>query len=132
MNHLRQELETTKSYASLQHSNHENGNSEISKSDSKFKIASSKPAPRLYCDICDMFDLHETEDCPVQGELSNEHETHSKYNYTSLNDNQTTTTTYKPVNNRAYCDVCEQFGHEEVNCSNTNNEKKITDEDEEY
>ena len=23
-------------------------------------------APRLFCDICDMFDLHETEDCPQQ------------------------------------------------------------------
>lgn len=25
-----------------------------------------KPAPRLFCDICDQFDLHDTEDCPVQ------------------------------------------------------------------
>jgi CAP-Gly domain-containing linker protein 1 len=24
------------------------------------------PAPRNYCDICEMFDAHETEDCPVQ------------------------------------------------------------------
>ena len=23
-------------------------------------------APRLFCDICDMFDLHDTEDCPRQ------------------------------------------------------------------
>ena len=23
-------------------------------------------APRLFCDICDMFDLHDTEDCPKQ------------------------------------------------------------------
>lgn len=22
--------------------------------------------PRVYCDICDCFDLHETEDCPKQ------------------------------------------------------------------
>lgn len=25
-----------------------------------------KPAPRLFCDICDIFDAHDTEDCPVQ------------------------------------------------------------------
>ena len=25
-----------------------------------------KKAPRLFCDICDMFDLHDTEDCPTQ------------------------------------------------------------------
>lgn len=22
--------------------------------------------PRMYCDICEQFDLHETEDCPTQ------------------------------------------------------------------
>lgn len=26
------------------------------------------PAPRMYCDICEEFDLHETEDCPTQGD----------------------------------------------------------------
>lgn len=25
-----------------------------------------KPAPRVFCDICDEFDAHETEDCPLQ------------------------------------------------------------------
>lgn len=25
-----------------------------------------QPAPRLFCDICDEFDAHETEDCPLQ------------------------------------------------------------------
>lgn len=24
------------------------------------------PAPRMYCDICEEFDQHETEDCPTQ------------------------------------------------------------------
>ena len=24
------------------------------------------PTPRLYCDICEIFDAHETEDCPKQ------------------------------------------------------------------
>ena len=27
-------------------------------------------APRMFCDICDMFDLHETEDCPRQAMTS--------------------------------------------------------------
>ena len=25
-------------------------------------------APRMFCDICDQFDLHETEDCPRQAQ----------------------------------------------------------------
>lgn len=25
-----------------------------------------QPAPRLFCDICDEFDAHDTEDCPLQ------------------------------------------------------------------
>lgn len=29
-------------------------------------ITKRKPAPRLFCDICDEFDKHETEDCPLQ------------------------------------------------------------------
>lgn len=29
------------------------------------------PAPRMFCDICDEFDKHETEDCPLQA--SDEH-----------------------------------------------------------
>ncbi|KAK7455722.1 hypothetical protein BaRGS_00039462 [Batillaria attramentaria] len=26
----------------------------------------SRPAPRVFCDICDVFDLHDTDDCPKQ------------------------------------------------------------------
>ena len=33
-------------------------------------IVSRVIAPRLFCDICDMFDLHETEDCPQQAMTS--------------------------------------------------------------
>lgn len=25
-----------------------------------------KPPPRMYCDICELFDAHDTEDCPIQ------------------------------------------------------------------
>lgn len=29
-------------------------------------LTKRKPAPRLFCDICDEFDKHDTEDCPIQ------------------------------------------------------------------
>ena len=29
-------------------------------------IDTNRVAPRLFCDICDEFDLHDTEDCPTQ------------------------------------------------------------------
>jgi CAP-Gly domain-containing linker protein 1 len=29
-------------------------------------LTKKKPAPRLYCDICEEFDAHDTEDCPTQ------------------------------------------------------------------
>lgn len=33
---------------------------------SSFEFGKRKPAPRVFCDICDEFDQHETEDCPKQ------------------------------------------------------------------
>lgn len=96
----------------------------------KFKLASAvKPAPRLFCDICDEFDLHDTEDCPQQSSMppdQNEFETHSKYNLAKSS-------------NRDYCDLCEQFGHEEQSCPNqdqntsdNNNNNKVQISDEEF
>ena len=39
-------------------------------------IAMKKP-PRMFCDICDCFDLHETEECPQQeGEEENLRHSH--------------------------------------------------------
>ena len=29
-------------------------------------VSSRAVPPRMFCDICDQFDLHETEDCPTQ------------------------------------------------------------------
>ncbi|XP_022819604.1 CAP-Gly domain-containing linker protein 1 isoform X3 [Spodoptera litura] len=59
-------------------------------------------APRLFCDICDVFDAHDTEDCPRQaGEPD---------------------APPPPTNRRAappprpYCDICEVFGHATENC----------------
>lgn len=55
-----------------------------------------KIPPRVYCDICEEFDLHETEDCPQQ-----------------TNDDITVPTSNKDVRDkkhvpeRPYCDICE-------------------------
>jgi CAP-Gly domain-containing linker protein 1 len=37
-------------------------------------------APRLFCDICDEFDLHDTEDCPQQAMTAKEQAMHSMHN----------------------------------------------------
>jgi len=78
--------------------------------DVSFKVLSQSKLKatkvRLFCDICDEFDLHDTEDCPQQS-MPQEHlieqESHSKHNAVKT----------AP---RAYCDHCEQFGHDEAEC----------------
>lgn len=62
-----------------------------------------KPPPRLFCDICDCFDLHDTEDCPTQAQVS-EFPPHSTYHGSRKDD-------------RPYCDTCEVFGHWTNNCN---------------
>ncbi|XP_045608788.1 CAP-Gly domain-containing linker protein 1 isoform X4 [Procambarus clarkii] len=59
-------------------------------------------APRMYCDICDCFDAHDTEDCPKQAS--------SDSPPPSLHHGQRGTI-------RPYCDTCEVFGHETGECS---------------
>ncbi|XP_012277804.1 restin homolog isoform X2 [Orussus abietinus] len=59
-------------------------------------------APRLFCDICDRFDLHDTEDCPRQEQ--------------DFADPAPTTKTKKPPIERPYCENCEMFGHDTLNC----------------
>lgn len=49
--------------------------------------------PRVYCDICEEFDLHETEDCPQQ--------TNDDIAVPSSNKDR------KHVPERPYCDICE-------------------------
>nr|XP_026495305.1 restin homolog isoform X3 [Vanessa tameamea] len=56
-------------------------------------------APRLFCDICDEFDAHDTEDCPRQS-VEPEKPPSNK----------------KPLTPRPYCDICEVFGHATENC----------------
>lgn len=76
-----------------------------------YRLASSAPAPRLYCDICDQFDLHETDECPKQ-ESSAQEKYEEESSHTKLN-------IPKSSSNRAYCDICEEFGHDESECTRT-------------
>lgn len=62
---------------------------------------SRTPAPRLFCDICEVFDLHETDDCPRQAMDDSPPATH----YHGSRDEQ-----------RAYCTICEVFGHTTEDC----------------
>ena len=54
--------------------------------------ASRRPAPRLFCDICDVFDLHDTDDCPQQ--TMDDTSDHTQYHG-------------ERGANRAYCTICE-------------------------
>ncbi|XP_055367632.1 CAP-Gly domain-containing linker protein 1 isoform X4 [Betta splendens] len=56
-----------------------------------------KPPPRLFCDICDCFDLHDTEDCPTQMQMPDS-PPHTTYHGNKAEE-------------RPYCDICEVFGH---------------------
>ncbi|KAI1279524.1 CAP-Gly domain-containing linker protein 1 [Halotydeus destructor] len=61
-------------------------------------------APRLFCDICDTFDLHDTEDCPRQsGQMLEDTNGHSQHNGGRVSD-------------RSYCASCEVFGHWTRDC----------------
>ncbi|KAK6102124.1 CAP-Gly domain family protein [Brugia pahangi] len=65
---------------------------------------------RLYCDICEVFDLHDTTDCPTQA-MDVDEETVRKKNKRA-----------KPPA-RPYCEHCEEFGHGVSNCSKVQTEK---------
>ncbi|KAJ8287124.1 hypothetical protein GJAV_G00047920 [Gymnothorax javanicus] len=66
-------------------------------------LTKRKSAPRLFCDICDCFDLHDTEDCPTQTQ-SPDTPPHTAY-HGSRGDE------------RPYCDICEAFGHWTDSCN---------------
>ncbi|KAI5624412.1 CAP-Gly domain-containing linker protein 1 [Silurus asotus] len=72
-----------------------NGSGEVKK---KKKIP-----PRVFCDICDCFDQHDTEDCPTQTQSpdSPPHSTHHG----------------SRGGERPYCDICEAFGHWTDSCN---------------
>jgi len=57
---------------------------------------------RLYCDICEEFDQHDTEDCALQESDSP--------------DAPTRRPAAASAAERPYCDVCEAFGHSTLDC----------------
>ncbi|XP_033845848.1 CAP-Gly domain-containing linker protein 1 isoform X2 [Periophthalmus magnuspinnatus] len=79
-----------------------NGNDEAEGFDAASK-REKKSTPRLFCDICDCFDLHDTEDCPTQAQ-SPDSVPHTTYHG-------------NPAEERPYCDICEAFGHATQSCN---------------
>jgi len=67
-------------------------------------VSSRAIPPRLFCDICDEFDLHDTEDCPTQATPVVEESTHTRKGG-------------KRGVERPYCDTCEIFGHKTEDCN---------------
>ncbi|XP_015232280.1 PREDICTED: CAP-Gly domain-containing linker protein 1-like isoform X2 [Cyprinodon variegatus] len=80
-----------------------NGNDGTDGFDDSVPKREKKATPRLFCDICDCFDLHDTEDCPTQAQ-SPDSVPHSSYHG-------------NPTDVRPYCDICEAFGHATESCN---------------
>ncbi|XP_070496865.1 restin homolog isoform X3 [Chironomus tepperi] len=73
------------------------------------KLEKKKPPPRMYCDICEEFDHHETEDCPTQC---------SKVDLDAPAVRKEEKQRKLPPP-RKYCDFCEIFdAHETEECPN--------------
>ncbi|ESO84678.1 hypothetical protein LOTGIDRAFT_131859, partial [Lottia gigantea] len=89
----------------MESGNYSNGNGEISMEeasiDNYFRPTRQKPAPRLFCDICDIFDKHDTDDCPTQA--MSESPEPSRHHGSRESD-------------RPYCETCEVFGHSTEDC----------------
>lgn len=64
-----------------------------------------KPAPRLFCDICDVFDEHDTEDCPIQSSDNSPSHVPTQTNLTADETNGTKKRVLPPP--RKYCESCE-------------------------
>jgi len=69
-------------------------------------VSSRAIPPRLFCDICDEFDLHDTEDCPTQATPVVEEANHTRKGG-------------KRGVERPYCECCEIFGHKTEDCNDT-------------
>ncbi|XP_054711721.1 CAP-Gly domain-containing linker protein 1-like [Uloborus diversus] len=62
-----------------------------------------KIAPRVFCDICDRFDLHDTDDCPKQESFLEDNPSPKPHES-------------KKMEERPYCNNCEMFGHWTYDC----------------
>ena len=87
-------------------------------------VSSRQQPPRLFCDICDEFDLHDTEDCPVQAQQEADEATHTRHSAAAAAispaaaANATNGQPRRKVRPepRPYCDTCEMFGHDTKDC----------------
>lgn len=76
-----------------------------------------QPAPRVFCDICDEFDAHETEDCPLQsGDSPPSHVPTAAISMPKTSGGEIKERKVPPP--RKYCDSCESFGHDTTECDN--------------
>ncbi|XP_043271719.1 CAP-Gly domain-containing linker protein 1 [Venturia canescens] len=73
---------------------------------SRTTLSKRATAPRMFCDICDQFDLHETEDCSRQAQDYEQPEEPKK-------------SPKKLPIERPYCESCECFGHDTSECDNS-------------
>jgi hypothetical protein len=64
---------------------------------------------RTYCEHCELFDSHETEECPKQEALRFERTKHHVYQ----SNGNIIPSKSQP---RLYCDKCEAFGHSATDC----------------
>lgn len=75
-------------------------------------IDTNRVAPRLFCDICDQFDLHDTEDCPTQAMPDPEEEMgQGGFGGHTKSGGQRGVV-------REFCTNCEMFGHPVDKCEN--------------
>lgn len=70
-----------------------------------------KPAPRLFCDICDEFDKHETEDCPLQASEDRDYSPPPPRHAEANNNEKKERKLPEP---RKYCDSCEGWLSHEI------------------
>lgn len=76
-------------------------------------IAKRKPAPRVFCDICDEFDKHETEDCPLQ---SSDDRQYSPPPRAEKNNNDPAGRKNRKIPEpRKYCESCEGISKKKKN-----------------
>ncbi|KAI1704971.1 CAP-Gly domain-containing protein [Ditylenchus destructor] len=91
----------------------------------------SKPKPlkmRSYCDNCEVFDEHDTSECPVEQARQQEMRQHTVTSPGapfSVESSARGIKGKKPVIHRPFCDHCEAFVHETADCPNASKGIKI-------
>ncbi|KAK6192677.1 hypothetical protein SNE40_004109 [Patella caerulea] len=96
----------------MESGSYNNGHSDFPPDDSS--PSGQKPAPRLFCDICDVFDRHDTDDCPTQA-MSESPEPSRHHGDRDLK--------------RPYCETCEDIRHVEGKSDNEDSWHEATGEE---